>query len=210
MNRRNKFVSLLLSVVLACGLVPQLAFAEVGKGVAAAQKVTVSYHLQDSASTMLVNESDVEVASDEAESMGFADQVTDGVSALDVLVKAHEDAFGMTKDDAADYLAVSDAGYVTKLFGQETSANGFMLNGAYPNDGTESNWGGYNGTTVATQAVATGDVLDFFIYEGQSSWGRSGCLVLQGRRSGRFDRRSSWQLNEPRPEGRRVHVGLPL
>ena len=170
MNRRNKFVSLLLSVVLACGLVPQLAFAEVG-AVAAPQKVTVSYHLQDATSTMLVNESDVEVASDEAESMGFADQVTDGVSALDVLVKAHEDAFGMTKDDAADYLAVSDAGYVTKLFGQETSANGFMLNGAYPNDGTESNWGRYNGTTVVTQAVATGDVLDFFIYEDQSGWG---------------------------------------
>ena len=171
MNRRNKFVSLLLSVVLACGLVPQLAFAEVGKPAAAPQKVTVSYHLQDSASMMLVNESDVEVASDEAESMGFADQVTDGVSVLDVLVKAHEDAFGMTKDDAADYLAVSDAGYVTKLFGQETSANGFMLNGAYPNDGTESNWGGYNGTTVTTQVVATGDVLDFFIYEDQSGWG---------------------------------------
>ena len=170
MNLRNKFVSLLLSVVLACGLVPQLAFAEVG-AVAAPQKVTVSYHLQGSANMMLVNESDVEVASDEAESMGFADQVTDGVSALDVLVKAHEDAFGMTKDDAADYLAVSDAGYVTKLFGQETSANGFMLNGAYPNDGTESSWGGYNGTTVVTQVVATGDVLDFFIYEDQSGWG---------------------------------------
>ena len=59
MNRRNKFVSLLLSVVLACGLVPQLAFAEVGKDVAAAQKVTVSYHLQDATSTYLVNESDV-------------------------------------------------------------------------------------------------------------------------------------------------------
>ena len=170
MNCRNKFVSLLLSVVLACGLVPQLAFAEVG-AVAAPQKVTVSYHLQDATSTYLVNESDVEVASDEAELMGFTDQVTDGVSALDVLVKAHEDAFGMTKDDAADYLAVSDAGYVTKLFGQETSANGFMLNDAYPNDGTESNWGGYNGTTVTTQAVATGDVLDFFIYEDQSGWG---------------------------------------
>ena len=110
MNRRNKFVSLLLSVVLACGLVPQLAFAEVGKASAAPKTVTVSYHLQDAASTYLVNESDVEVASDEAELMGFADQVTDGVSALDVLVKAHEDAFGMTKDDAADYLAVSDAG----------------------------------------------------------------------------------------------------
>ena len=171
MNRRNKLVSLLLSVVLACGLVPQLAFAEVGKEAAAPQKVTVSYHLQDATSAYLVNESDVEVASDEAESMGFTDQVTDGVSALDVLVKAHEDAFGMTKDDAADYLAVSDAGYVTKLFGQETAANGFMHNGAYPNDGTESNWGGYNGTTVVTQAVATGDVLDFFIYEDQSGWG---------------------------------------
>ena len=171
MNRRSKFVSLLLSVVLACGLVPQLAFAEVGKAAAAPKTVTVSYHLQDAASTYLVNGLDVEVASDEAESMGFTDQVTDGVSALDVLVKAHEDAFGMTKDDAADYLAVSDAGYVTKLFGQETSANGFMLNGAFPNDGTESSWGGYTGTTVVTQAVATGDVLDFFIYEDKSGYG---------------------------------------
>ncbi len=102
-----------------------------------------------------------------AEDYGYADSV-DGVSALDALVRAHERIFGegFTKDTATTLLAVN--GYVTAIFGEQTYNNGFFLNEGYPNDGTPSAWGGYNGTTVATQEIVDGDVLDFFVY--RDSW----------------------------------------
>lgn len=112
----------------------------------------------------------VTVAADLAESYGYTDSVTDGVSALDALVKAHELVFGedFTKETAKDCLVVSESGFVTTLFLEETSANGFFLNQGYPNDGTQSGYGGYNGTTVTTQKIVDGDTLDFFIYQDSS------------------------------------------
>ena len=105
------------------------------------------------------------VRSDEAESFGYADGV-EGVSALDALAAAHERVFGdeFTADTASAFLAVTDKGYVTTIFGTETPANGFFVNGGFPNDGTPSSYGGYNGTTVTTQQIFSGDILDFFIY----------------------------------------------
>ena len=105
------------------------------------------------------------VSSDEAESFGYADGV-EGVSALDALAAAHERVFGdeFTADTASAFLAVTDKGYVTTIFGTETPANGFFVNGGFPNDGTPSSYGGYNGTTVTTQQIFSGDILDFFIY----------------------------------------------
>ena len=114
----------------------------------------------------------VEVASDLAESYGFTDEVKDGVSALDALVKAHEIAFGeyFTTDTAGDYLVVSDSGTVSRLFGTETYANGFFVNQGYPNDGTESQYGGYNGTLVSTTKISDNDVVDFFVYQDDTAW----------------------------------------
>ena len=105
------------------------------------------------------------VRSDKAESFGYADGV-EGVSALDALAAAHELVFGddFTADTASAFLAVTDKGYVTTIFGTETPANGFFVNGGFPNDGTPSSHGGYNGTTVTTQQIFSGDILDFFIY----------------------------------------------
>ena len=114
----------------------------------------------------------VTVSSDEAEQYGYTDSVKNGVSALDALVKAHEDLFGeaFTKESASEYLAFNTSGYLSKIFGEETTANGFILNEGYPNDGTKSEYGGYNGTTVTNQAVVDGDVIDFYIYQDQSTW----------------------------------------
>lgn len=105
------------------------------------------------------------VSSDKAESFGYADGV-EGVSALDALAAAHELVFGddFTADTASTFLAVTDKGFVTTIFGTETPANGFFVNGGFPNDGTPSSYGGYNGTTVTTQQIFSGDILDFFIY----------------------------------------------
>lgn len=111
-------------------------------------------------------DSPVTVSSLEAENYGYTDSV-EGVSALDALVKAHELVFGeeFTPETASAFLIAESTGFVTTIFGVETYANGFFINGGYPNDGTESAYGGgYNGTTVTTQQIYTGDVIDFFLY----------------------------------------------
>ena len=108
-----------------------------------------------------------EVSSDLAESYGLTDAV-DGVSALDVLVAAHELVYGedFTPETAGEYLQVR-ANNVTMQFGVDGDDyyGGFFLNHGFPNDGTEASTGGYNGTTVGTQEVKDGDLVEFFFYE---------------------------------------------
>ena len=112
------------------------------------------------------------VASDLAEKYGFTDEV-DGVSALDVLVRAHELTFGeaFTKETAADYLVVSSSGFITTIFGEKTGNCGFTINGSVPHDGVlkdDSYAPGkksYTGYTVAQAEVNTGNVVDFFLYQ---------------------------------------------
>ena len=112
------------------------------------------------------------VASDLAEKYGFTDEV-DGVSALDVLVRAHQLAFGeaFTKETAADYLVVSSSGFITTIFGEKTGNCGFTINGSVPHDGVlkdDSYAPGkksYTGYTFAQAEVNTGAVVDFFLYQ---------------------------------------------
>ena len=112
------------------------------------------------------------VASDLAEKYGFTDEV-DGVSALDVLVRAHELTFGeaFTKETAADYLVVSSSGFITTIFGEKTGNCGFTINGSVPHDGVlkdDSYAPGkksYTGYTFAQAEVNTGNVVDFFLYQ---------------------------------------------
>ncbi len=108
---------------------------------------------------------EVEVSALEAEKYGFTDAL-EGVTALDALVKAHELVFGeaFTKETAGEYLAVGSSGWISKLFGEETSACGFYVNQGYPNDGTPASYGGgYNGTMVTNTPLLSGDVVDFYV-----------------------------------------------
>ena len=112
------------------------------------------------------------VTSDLAGKYGYADEV-DGVSALDVLVRAHELAFGkdFTKETAATYLVVGSSGWISTIFGTATDASGFYLNQGYPNDGTPASYGGgYNGTFTTNTKVNDGDVLDFYVMEDDETW----------------------------------------
>ena len=112
------------------------------------------------------------VTSDLAEKYGFTDEV-DGVSALDVLVRAHELIFGedFTKETAATYLVVGSSGFITTIFGEKTGNCGFTINGSVPHDGVlkdDSSAPGkksYTGYTVAQAEVNTGNVVDFFLYQ---------------------------------------------
>ena len=116
------------------------------------------------------------VASDLAEKYGFTDEV-DGVSALDVLVRAHELTFGeaFTKETAKDFLVVGSSGFITTIFGEKTGNCGFTINGSVPHDGVlkdDSYAPGkksYTGYTVAQAEVNTGNVVDFFLYQDSSA-----------------------------------------
>ena len=125
----------------------------------------------------------MEVSSDLAESYGFDDKVayTDAVSPLDVLVKAHEVIFGeaFTKETASEYLAVSSSGTSSKLFGVATYANGFFVNNAYPNDGTASAYGGYNGYLLNNMPLMDGDLVEFFLYQDASTYTDSYAWMTQ-------------------------------
>ena len=107
-----------------------------------------------------------ELTGGEAEKYGYADKV-EGVSALDALVVSHELTFGddFTPETAKDFLEVSSSGFITKMYGTETSICGFYVNAGYPNDGTKAPSGpGYNGTTVVNTKLNDGDTVDFFFY----------------------------------------------
>ena len=162
---KKRALSLLMAVLMAVGLLPATARAAETENTTLTATVNVDFTAQAAGKFLIPPQFNVAVSSDEAENFGYTDSV-EGVSALDVLVKAHEimmeDAF--TKESASKSLIINDKGFVTKLFGVETSNNGFSLNGAFPNDGTK-NGSYYNGTTVETQAVKDNDSLEFFIYQ---------------------------------------------
>ena len=128
----------------------------------AAVKVTLRSQMADGYLHAL---QEVEVAANTAEKYGFTDAL-EGVTALDALVKAHELAFGdaFTKETAGEYLAVGSSGWISKIFGVETYACGFFVNQGYPNDGTPSSYGGYNGTMITNTPLLNGDVVDFYTY----------------------------------------------
>ena len=115
----------------------------------------------------------VEVSSDLAERYGYADDVTDGVSALDVLVKYHELTFGedFTKDSKSDYLVVSN-GTITTVNGEKTSAFSFAVNGEFPcvKNGEYNTQYGYTGYTISQTPVAEDGTVEFFFYQDTSMY----------------------------------------
>ena len=109
----------------------------------------------------------VEVSSDLAERYGYTDEVTDGVSALDVLVKYHELTFGedFTKDSKDDYLVVSN-GMISTANCEKTSAFSFAVDGEYPCDHVyNETYGGYTGYMINQAPVAEDNTVEFFFYQ---------------------------------------------
>lgn len=169
---KKRALSLLMSLVMLVSMLPTTAWAADTTETTTPTTVNVDFTAQAAGKFLIPPQFNVAVSSDEAEKFGYTDSV-DGVSALDVLVKANEIMFGdaFTSETKDEYLVVPASGFASKLFGIETDANGFILNGGYANDGTESQSGGYNGTTVTTQVVSNGDRVEFFCYQDQMMWG---------------------------------------
>jgi|GEM_PF-1940637 len=165
---KKRLLSLLIVFAMVLAFVPAVALADEP----AVTTATVDFTSQMGGGFLHAPQTGTEVASNLAESYGYTDSV-DGVSALDVLVKAHELVFGeeFTAETAGEYLAISK-GSPTKQFGVSptedyTMYGGFFHNHGFANDGTMYDQNNYNGTTVGTQKIEDGDYVEFFFYESE-------------------------------------------
>ena len=119
----------------------------------------------------------ITVTSDTADKLGYKDEVkqSEAVSALDVLVALHETQYTMTSATAENYLKLwyqKDKGaWIDKMFGVETTAVSFAVNGLAPDtgeiykDANGNPTNDYVGKMVNEAAVENGDVVDFFFYK---------------------------------------------
>lgn len=139
-----------------------------------AATATVDFTAQAAGAFLLAPAKNVTVSGDLAERYGYTDTIQPeaGVSALDVLVKAHEMIFeeAFTAETKNTLLDVSAAGTTSVIFGEATMSNGFMVNHMYPHDGTPAVSGGYNGTLLNNTLVKDGDLVEFFILQDTSYW----------------------------------------
>ena len=121
---------------------------------------------------------DMLVSKNTAEKYGYIDNVNDGTSVLDVLVKIHEDMFGaeFTPDTANDYLSVSAEGYLSRVICIDTYNFGFAVNGYAPHDDVLTDYG-YTGYSLNQAEVANGDVVEFFLY--RDSWAMDNYVHLE-------------------------------
>ena len=111
---KKRALSLLMSLVMLVSMLPTTAWAADETETTTPPTVNVDFTAQAKGAFLIAPQFNVAVSSDEAENFGYTDSV-EGVSALDVLVKAHEIKFGedFTKTSCADYLEVSSSGFVT-------------------------------------------------------------------------------------------------
>ena len=172
MNKRTKrflslFVAAAMFVTGFTGLPEKVQAAEAAKTV----DVFVTAQAENA---FLTAPKELTVSADLAESYGYTDEVTDGVSALDVLVAEHQQIFGdaFTPQTASDSLVVGSSGWITKIFGTETSAVSFAVNGlgVYDKNSTYNPSYGYTGYTISQSKVSEGDKVDFFLYQDASDY----------------------------------------
>lgn len=152
------------ALVIAAGTLGVSSLARAEKVSAAEDSVTVYISSQEDG-TFLHPYGAYEVRADLAESYGYEDSVTNGVSALDVLVKAHELIFG--EGNVKEYLTVSN-GSVSDFFTEGTYDFGFTVDGEQPHSGSTIEYEGmplsYEGYSVNQAKVGDGSRIEFFRY----------------------------------------------
>lgn len=121
---------------------------------------TVTFNFQQEGKQVVFG-FDKKVASDLAESYGYTDEVVGSVSALDVLVLAHELVYfdQFTPESAKDFLALGPTNWVTKYMGEESTNLTILVNGkqAAGSDG--------KGLMINQTEVADGDYILFGVCE---------------------------------------------
>ena len=88
----SRIVVLLLVFMMLFTMMPTMAWADESEGVDQVEKVNV-YLTSQADGGFLHAPKSVEVRADLAESYGFTGDLENGVSALDVLIKAHQEVF---------------------------------------------------------------------------------------------------------------------
>ena len=134
-----------------------------------AKTISVTASMQAENTFMLVPQK-LSVSSGLAESYGYEDALTDGVSALDVLVKVHEEIFeeAFTEETKDAYLSVSSSGWASKVAGL-TDSFSFAVDGEYPCDRSgEYGQYGYTGYTITQAPVTNNGSVEFFFYQDTS------------------------------------------
>lgn len=168
---KKRALSLLMSLVMLVSMLPTTAWAA-DEETTTPTTVNVDFTAQAEGNFLIAPQFNVAVSSDEAENFGYKDNVTDGVSALDVLVKAHEIIYGA--DKVATTLEVNNGG-IARIFGEKTYNCGFTINGEQPHnnilvDDTYAPGGkSYTGYNIAQAEVENSDVLEFYIYQDSSA-----------------------------------------
>ena len=121
---------------------------------------TVTFNFQQDGEQVVFG-FDEKVASDLAESYGYTDEVVGSVSALDVLVRAHELVYfdQFTPESAKDFLNLGPTNWVTKYMGEESTNLTILVNGkqAAGSDG--------KGLMINQTEVADGDYILFGVCE---------------------------------------------
>lgn len=107
-----------------------------------------------------------DVKSNEATKLGYykSEEFKNKVTVIDALVALHRQMYGADLDaNPEKYLAMSKNGWLTTIFGVNTSNSGYLVNGATPV---------YEGTTTSSVANDTlldsGDTLSVFLYNSPS------------------------------------------
>lgn len=165
LKSRKRFAALVLVFVLTLSLVP-------GNLAQAAQSVMIRLSAQQN-NTFLMLPQKMKVYSDKAENYGYTD--AEGiVTMLDALVTAHEYVYGdaFTSETAVTYLQVEN-GSIKKMFAEETTGVGFVVDGVSPHDDNliESEWGNYyNGYTVSDAPLSNGEDVEYFFYQDTNSY----------------------------------------
>lgn len=165
---KKRALSLLMAVLMVVGLLPATARAAgETENTTPTTTVNVDFIAQAAGKFLIPPQFNVAVSSNEAEKFGYTDSV-EGVSALDVLVKAHEFIYGT--DKVATTLEVNNGG-IARIFGEKTYNCGFTINGEQPHnnilvDDTYAPGGkSYTGYNIAQAEVKNNDVLEFYIYQ---------------------------------------------
>ncbi len=169
---KKRILCMLLALLLAVSLLPAGALAADGGEGESPASATVDLTVQRGGAFTLVA-LDEPVSAGLSDAYGLTDAVADGVSALDVLLRAHEKLLGeaFTAETVGDYLAVGETGFLSKVFGVATSNVGFTVNGALAHDGElkddEYAPGGksYTGYAITQAKIETGDLMEFFFYQ---------------------------------------------
>ena len=126
---------------------------------------TVTFNFQQDGEQVVFG-FDEKVASNLAESYGYTDEVVGSVSALDVLVRAHELVFfdQFTPKSAKDFLDLGPTNWVIKYMGEESTNLTILVNGkqAAGSDG--------KGLMINQTEVADGDYILFGVCEDTATY----------------------------------------